>query len=88
MVRLRMNLRGNLLEHDHDAITLHHPPKILAVPVSSTFVGNFKTELGLIEVEARLKIRDDKEGSDAVEGRHGSHEIESPGSHPGLDIAS
>jgi hypothetical protein len=35
-------------------------------------VSNFKTELGLVEVEARLQIVDNKAWSDAVERSHGS----------------
>jgi hypothetical protein len=34
-------------------------------------VGNFKTELGLVKIEARLKILNNKKRSDAVERGHG-----------------
>ncbi len=71
MIGLRMNLRGNLLEVHHNAVTPDERPEILAVPVASALVGNFKAELGLVEVEARLKILDNKERSNAVEGGHG-----------------
>jgi hypothetical protein len=42
------------------------------VAVASALVSNFKTELGLVEVEARLQIIDNKAWSDAVELSHGS----------------
>ncbi len=66
-----MNLRGNRLEHHHDAVTPDHRPEILALPIASAFVLDFKAEFGLVEVEARLKILDNKEGNDTVERRHG-----------------
>jgi hypothetical protein len=71
MIRLRMNLRGNRLEHHHDAVTPDHRPEILRDPVASALVLNFKPDLGLIELEARLKVVDNKERNNAVEGRHG-----------------
>ena len=71
MIRLRVNPRGNRLEHHHDAVTPDNRPEILGGPIASALVLNFKPELGLIEVESRLKILDNKEGNDTVEGRHG-----------------
>src|SRR5438128_2314316 len=71
MIRLRVNPRGNRLEHHHDAVTPDHRPKILAVPVPSSLMRNLKTKLGLVEVEARLKILDNKKRSNTVERRHG-----------------
>jgi len=50
MIRLRMNLRGNRLQHHHDAVTPDHRPEILRDPVASALVLNFKPELRLIEV--------------------------------------
>jgi hypothetical protein len=72
MIRLRMNLRGNRLQTDHHAISADKGPEILAVPVASSLMGDFETKLGLVEVEARLKILDNKERSNAVESGHGT----------------
>src|SRR4051794_20986139 len=63
-----MNLRDNRLEADHHAVSADKGPEILSVAAS--FVGNFETELGPIEVEGRLKIIDNKARSDAVERGH------------------
>ena len=71
MIRLRINLRGNLLQIDHHAVSADKGPEILSVAVTASLISNIETELGVIEVEARLKILDNKEGNDTVEGRHG-----------------
>src|SRR5579872_7044233 len=71
MIGLGMNLRSNRFEAHHDAVTSDERPEILAAPIASAFVRNFKTELGLVEVEARLKIIDNKAWNDTVESRHG-----------------
>src|SRR6266568_2803992 len=62
MIRLRMNLGGNRIENHHDAVT-DERPEILADPVASTLMSNFKTELGLIEVEARSRFSTIKNGT-------------------------
>ena len=75
MIRLRMNLGGNRLEADHHAVPPDERPEIISVavvvPIASALVGDFKAELGLIEVEARLKILDNKARDDTVESGHG-----------------
>jgi hypothetical protein len=71
MIGLGMNLRSNRFEAHHDAVTSDERPEILAAPIASALVLNFKAELGLIEVEARLKIIDNKAWNDTVESRHG-----------------
>jgi hypothetical protein len=72
MIRLWMNLRGNCLQTDHCAVSADEGPEVLSVAGASALVSNFKTELGLIKVEARLQIIDNKAWSDAVERSHGS----------------
>jgi hypothetical protein len=73
MIRLGMNLRGNRLEAHHNAVPADERPEILAVvvPIASAPVGDFKAEFGLVEVEARLKVLDDKARNDTVEDGHG-----------------
>jgi len=73
MVRLRMNLRSNCLEAHHHTVPPDERPEIIfvAVPIASTLVRNFKAELGLVEVEARLKILDNKARNNSVESSHG-----------------
>jgi hypothetical protein len=71
MIRLRVNLRDNRLQTDHDTVPADKGPEILADPVASSLIGNFEAELGLVEVEARLKILGNKARSDTVEGGHG-----------------
>ena len=66
-----MNLRGNRLKADHHAVPADEGPDTLADPVASSLIGDFETELGLAEVEARLKIIDNKARSDTVERGHG-----------------
>jgi hypothetical protein len=72
MIRLRMDLRGNRLQTDHHAVSADEGPEIVCVVVAASLVSNFESEFGLIEVDARLKIIDNKAGSDAVEGGHGT----------------
>jgi hypothetical protein len=72
MIRLWMNLRGDRLQTDHRAVSADEGPEVLCVAVASALVSNFKTELGLVEVEARLQIIDNKAWSDAMERSHGS----------------
>ncbi len=71
MIRPRMNLRGNRLQTDHHAVSADKGPEILSMAVTASLISNFETQLGLVEVEARLKIIDDKARSDAVERGHG-----------------
>ncbi len=71
MIRLRMNLRGNRLQTDHHAVPADKGPEIFSVAVTASLISNLETELGLVEVEARLKIVDNKARSNAVERGHG-----------------
>ena len=70
-IGLRMNPGRNGLEANHNVVTPDECPKILAVAVASALVLDFKAELGLVEVEGRLKIIDDEARNDAVERGHG-----------------
>lgn len=66
MIWLRMNLRRDGLEHDHDAVALHDTKEIFAVSIASTGVGDRKPQLGAIEVEACLEIVYDKKRRNGV----------------------
>lgn len=66
MIGLRMNLRRDGLEHDHDAVALHDTPEIFAVSISSTCVGDRKAQLGAIKVQACLEIVYDKKGRNGI----------------------
>jgi hypothetical protein len=66
MIWLWMNLRRDGLEHDHYGVALHDTPKIFAVSVSSTCVGDRKAQLGAVKVEACLEIVYDKKGRNGV----------------------
>lgn len=66
-----MNFGRNRLETNHNVVTPDECPEILAVAVASALVLDFKAELGLVEVEGRLKIIDDEARNDAVERGHG-----------------
>jgi len=65
-IGLRMNLRRDGLQHDHDAVALHDAKEIFAVSVSTTCVGDRKSQLRAIKVEARLEIVYDKRRRNGV----------------------
>ena len=65
-IGLRMNLRRDGLEHDHDAVALHDTKEIFAVSISSTRVGDRKAQLGAIKVEACLEIVNDERRCNGV----------------------
>jgi hypothetical protein len=66
MIWLGMDLRHDCLQHDHHSVALHDCPEVAAVPVSATFMGDVKPQLGLIEVQASLQVVHNKEWSDAI----------------------
>jgi hypothetical protein len=71
MIRLRMNIGGNLLQVDHHAVSPHECPEVFGVRIASALMRNFKTQLRAVKVETGVKILDNKEGSDTVQRRHG-----------------
>ena len=66
VIGLRVDLRGDVLEIEHDAVPLHHGPEIFCERVTAALVEDFKTEEVDVEVNGRLEVIDDEEGRDGV----------------------
>ena len=68
VVGLRMDVRGDGLEHEHHLIPGDHGPEVgVAVSVASALVEDGEAESVLVEVQGRGQVVDDEEGSDGVE---------------------
>ena len=66
MVRLRVDLRRNCLEHDHYAIPLYDSPEVFAVTVPATFVRDLKPELGRVKIKTFLEVVHDEKWGDTM----------------------
>jgi len=66
MIRLRVDLGHNSLEHNHHAIALHDSPEVPAVSVATALVSNLEAKLRPIEVKAGLQVVHNKEWSNAI----------------------
>src|SRR5580658_6720454 len=68
VVGLRMDLRGDGLEHEHDLVSSQDGPEVVAAgSVASTFIQDLEAEPCLVEIQGRGEVVDDEEGSDGVE---------------------
>jgi hypothetical protein len=63
MVGLRMDLRGDGLEHEHHLVPPDHGPEVVVVvSVAAAFVEDAEAEPGLIEVKVAARSSTMKKG--------------------------
>jgi len=70
MIRLRMDTRRDVLQHERDLVSPDHRPKVPALPVAALMV-HVKAQ-GLVELEGFSQIIHDEERSNAVQHALGS----------------
>jgi hypothetical protein len=67
MIRLRMDLRRDGLDHEHDAVASHDGPEVISGSVASAFIENVEPQLGLIERKRSGQVVDNKKGSNRIQ---------------------
>ncbi len=66
VIRNRVNVRGNCLETNHYRVSADKSPEIIPLPIATALVSDVKTELGAVEIQARLQIVHNKTRDDGV----------------------
>src|SRR5690349_4151548 len=67
MVRLRMDLRRDGLEHEHDPVASNDGPKVISGSIASALIANGKSQLGLVERKRSGQVVVNKKGSNRVQ---------------------
>jgi hypothetical protein len=60
-----MNIRRNVLEHQHDLVSTEHRPKICALAITA-LVAYLEAKPRLIELNRFCQIVNDKEGYNTI----------------------
>ena len=79
MVRLRMDLRRDGLEHEHDPVASNDGPEVISGSIASTLISNVKPQLGLVE---------GKRGGEVVGNKKGSNRVQHSATAVGSNIAT
>jgi hypothetical protein len=61
-----MDLRRNVLEHQHHPVAADDGPKVIAVSIT-TLVQDVEPELGLVELQGSAQIVNNKKGRNTVQ---------------------
>src|SRR4051794_2139921 len=67
MVRLRMDLRCDRLEVQHDPVASNDGEEVISGSIASALIADLKPQLGLVERKRGGQVVDNKKGSNRVQ---------------------